>query len=89
MASASGRKTTKGRTNTKSKGRTTKSRANTKGKKRSTRNDVDIAVKNEVALICIFAAAIFLFLCVVQIIHGAAADGIRNFMFGVLDCWHM
>ena len=83
MASASGRKTTKGRTNTKSKGRTTKSRANTKGKKRSTRNDVDIAVKNEVALICIFAAAIFLFLCVVQIIHGAAADGIRNFMFGV------
>ena len=83
MASASGRKTTKGRTNTKSKGRTTKSRANTKGKKRSTRNDVDIAVKNEVALICIFAAAIFLFLCVVQIIRGAAADGIRNFMFGV------
>ena len=83
MASASGRKTTKGRTNTKSKGRTTKSRANTRGKKRSTRNDVDIAVKNEVALICIFAAAIFLFLCVVQIIHGAAADGIRNFMFGV------
>ena len=83
MASASGRKTTKGRTNTKSKGRTTKSRANTRGKKRSTRNEVDIAVKNEVALICIFAAAIFLFLCVVQIIHGAAADGIRNFMFGV------
>ena len=39
MASASGRKTTKGRTNTKSK-----------GKKRTARKDVDIAVKNEVVL---------------------------------------
>ena len=45
MASASGRKTTKGRTNTKSK-----------GKKRTARKDVDIAVKNEVVLICIFVA---------------------------------
>ena len=72
MASASGRKTTKGRTNTKSK-----------GKKRTTRKNVDIAVKNEVVLICIFAAAIFLFLCVAHIIHGTAADGIRNVMFGL------
>lgn len=72
MASASGRKTTKGRTNTKGK-----------GKKTSARKDVDIAVKNEVALICIFAAAIFLFLCVIHAIHGAAADGIRNGMFGI------
>ena len=72
MASASGRKTTKGRTNTKSK-----------GKKRTARKDVDIAVKNEVVLICIFAAAIFLFLCVTHIIHGTAADGIRSAMFGV------
>lgn len=80
MASASGRNTTKGRTNTKSKGRKSTS---TKRRKNSARKDVDIAVKNEVALICIFAAAIFLFLCVVRVIHGAAADAIRNAMFGI------
>jgi len=67
MASASGRKTTKGRTNTKAK----------------KRKDVDIAVKNEVMLIAIFAAAIFLFLCVIHVIKGSAAEWIRSAMFGV------
>lgn len=56
MASASGRKTTKSRTNTKGK------RTNTSKKKGNQRKDVDIAVKNEVVLIAIFAAAIFTFL---------------------------
>ena len=79
MASASGRKTTKSRTNTKAKGKkTTSSRT-----KKSQRKDVDIAVKNEVVLIAIFAVAIFTFLCVVGAIHGTAANGIREFMFGV------
>ena len=47
------------------------------------REDVDIAVKNEVMLIIIFAAAIFLFLFVANIIHGSAASYIRNMMFGL------
>lgn len=80
MASASANKNTKSRTNTSTKGRKTTS---TKAKKRPVRNEVDVAVKNEVALIIIFAAAIFIFLCVVNLIHGAAADGIRNIMFGL------
>jgi len=40
-------------------------------------------VKNEVMLIVIFAAAIFIFLCVAGIIKGTASNGIRNVMFGV------
>lgn len=80
MASASANKNTKSRTNTSKKGRKTTS---AKGKKRPVRKDVDVAVKNEVALIIIFAAAIFIFLCVANLIHGAAADGIRNVMFGL------
>lgn len=77
MASASGRKTTKSRTNTKGK------RTNTSKKKGSQRKDVDIAVKNEVVLIAIFAAAIFTFLCVINVINGNAANGIHDFMFGI------
>lgn len=44
---------------------------------------MDIAVKNEVMLIIVFAAAIFIFLCVANIIHGSAAEGIRDVMFGL------
>lgn len=80
MASASGRKTTKGRTSTNTKRKTT-----TKARKRkgSTRKNVDVAVKSEAMLIAIFALAIFIFLCVVGVIQGAAAAAIKNFMFGV------
>ena len=83
MASASGRKTTKGRTSTKGK-------TNTRGKKKTSskgkvtrRKEVDIAVKNEVMLIAIFAMEIFVFLCVIGIIQGTAAIAIANIMFGV------
>ena len=79
MASASGRKTTKSRTNTKTKGK----KSTTPRRKKSQRKDVDIAVKNEVVLIAIFAVAIFVFLCVVNAIHGTAATAIRTFMFGM------
>lgn len=74
MASASGKRTSKSRTNTNK--RTTK---NTTKK----RNNVDIAVKNEVMLIVIFAVAIFIFLCVTGLIQGAAAGGVKNIMFGI------
>ncbi len=77
MASASGRKTTKSRTNTKGK-RTTSSRG-----KNNRRKQVDIAVKNEVVLIAIFALAVFVFLCVINAINGSAANAIQGFMFGV------
>lgn len=92
MASASGKSTSRSRTNTKnstskstSKG-TRKTTSSARGKKapsRTSRQHVDIAVKSEVVLIIIFAAAIFMFLCIVGLIHGAAASGISNVMFGV------
>lgn len=74
MASASGKRTTKSRTNT--------SRRTSKNTRKQ-RNQVDIAVKNEVMLIVIFAVAIFIFLCVTGLIHGTAAGGIRDLMFGM------
>ncbi len=81
MASASGRSTPKSRTNTaKGKSKNTRRSTNTRGKKRK---HVDIAVKNEVMLIVIFAIAIFTFLCVTGIIHGTAAGGIKDVMFGL------
>ncbi len=81
MASASGRSTPKSRTNAaKGKSKNTGRSTNTRRKKR---NHVDIAVKNEVMLIVIFAAAIFTFLCVTGIIHGTAAGGVKNVMFGL------
>ncbi|MDE6620699.1 MAG: DNA translocase FtsK [Lachnospiraceae bacterium] len=92
MASASENSTSRSRTNTKSgasKGTSRGSRktsSSTKGRKASaktSRRNVDIAVKNEVMLIVIFAAAIFVFLCITGLIHGAAATGISNAMFGV------
>lgn len=78
-SSASGRKTTKSRTNTKGK------RTGTSASKRrkTKRKNVDIAVKNEVSLIAIFAIAIFVFLCVINVIQGRAATGIRHMMFGM------
>ena len=92
MASASGNSTSRGRTNTKkstskstSKG-TRKTTSNSRGRKapaKKARKNVDVAVKSEVVLILIFAAAIFMFLCIVGLIHGAAATGISNVMFGV------
>ncbi len=66
--------------------RAKKSNAKGSAKKRSSnrkREQVDVAVKNEVMLIVIFALAIFLFLCVTGIIKGTAANGIRNVMFGI------
>lgn len=92
MASASGKSTSRSRTNTKnstskstSKGtrKTTSSARGKKASSRTSRQHVDIAVKSEVVLIIIFAAAIFMFLCIVGLIHGAAASGISNVMFGV------
>ena len=88
MASASGNSTSRGRTNTNkntSKG-TRKASSSTRKRKTSSkasRKNVDIAVKNEVMLIVIFAAAIFTFLCVIGVIRGAAATGISNAMFGM------
>lgn len=73
MTSASKKNTSKSRTNTKAKGR----------KKQPVRKDVNVAVKNEVLLIAIFAAAIFLFLCVINVIQGTAAEFVRKFMFGI------
>lgn len=73
MTSASKKNTSKSRTNTKAKGR----------KKQPIRKDVNVAVKNEVLLIAIFAAAIFLFLCVINVIQGTAAEFVRKFMFGI------
>lgn len=81
MASASGKSTSKSRTNTnKGTSKNTRRTTNTRGRKR---NNVDIAVKNEVMLIGIFAVAIFIFLCVTGLIHGAAASGVRDIMFGI------
>lgn len=81
MASASGRSTSKSRTNArKGTSKNTGRNTNTRGKKRK---NVDIAVKNEVMLIVIFAMAIFTFLCVTGLIHGTAASGIRDIMFGM------
>lgn len=92
MASASGKSTSRSRTNTKSgsskstsKGtrKTASSARNKKSTSKNARKNVDIAVKSEVMLIVIFAAAIFMFLCIIGLIHGAAATGISNAMFGV------
>ena len=90
MASASGKSTSRSRANankgtTKNTGKratgtSTRKTANTQS---GGRKDVDMAVKNEVMLIGIFAIAIFVFLCVTGLIHGAAANGIRNAMFGL------
>ena len=93
MASASGKSTSRSRAttnkgtakNTKNTGKrttgtNTRKTADTRG---GARKDVDMAVKNEVMLIGIFAIAIFVFLCVIGVIHGAAANGIRNVMFGL------
>jgi len=77
MASASGNSTSRSRSKGTSKG--TRKKRTTK----SARKNVDSAVKNEVMLIIIFAAAIFMFLCITGLIHGAAATGISNVMFGV------
>lgn len=88
MASASGNSTSRSRTNTtkaasKSTKKTTSGTRSKKVPAKATRKNVDIAVKNEVMLIVIFAAAIFTFLCVTGLIHGAASVGIRNVMFGI------
>ena len=88
MASATENRASRSRTNTKkSTSRSTakgsrKTSSKAKGRK-AARKSVDIAVKNEVMLIVIFAAAIFIFLCITGIIKGAAATGISNAMFGI------
>ncbi|MDE6052886.1 MAG: DNA translocase FtsK, partial [Lachnospiraceae bacterium] len=87
MASASGNSASRSRTNTKSTSKgTRKTTSNSRSRKtsaKSTRQNVDIAVKSEVMLIIIFAAAIFMFLCIIGLIHGSAAIGISNVMFGL------
>lgn len=91
MASASGKKSSvsrasngKSTSRSKSTGARKTSASNTRGRKKSVkRNEVDIAVKSEVMLIIVFAVAIFAFLCVINLIHGAAAEGIREVMFGI------
>ena len=88
MASATENRASRSRTNTKkSTSRSTakgsrKTSSKARGRK-AARKSVDIAVKNEVMLIVIFAAAIFIFLCITGIIKGAAATGISNAMFGI------
>ncbi|MDE7265930.1 MAG: DNA translocase FtsK [Lachnospiraceae bacterium] len=93
MASASGKSTSRSRAtankgtakNTKNTGKRTTgtNTRQTVDSRGGARKDVDMAVKNEVMLIGIFAIAIFVFLCVTGLIHGAAANGIRNVMFGL------
>ena len=88
MASASGNSTSRSRTNTtkatsKSTKKTTSGTRSRKAPAKAARKNVDIAVKNEVMLIIIFAVAIFTFLCVTGLIHGTASVGIRNVMFGI------
>lgn len=87
MASAAGNGTSRSRTNTrKNTSKNTKKTSGTRSKKSSakvTRKNVDIAVKNEVMLIVIFAAAIFTFLCVTGLIRGTASTAISNVMFGL------
>jgi S-DNA-T family DNA segregation ATPase FtsK/SpoIIIE len=92
MASAAGSNASRSRTNsTKSTSRSTsgnskKTSSGTRKRttaKKNTRKSVDIAVKNEVMLIVIFALSIFTFLCVTGLIHGTAATGISDIMFGI------
>lgn len=77
MASASGKNGTRKSTKAKSKA------SSQRGKKKNVKKDVDIAVKNEVLLISIFAIAIFTFLCVIGVIQGTVANMIQYFMFGL------
>jgi S-DNA-T family DNA segregation ATPase FtsK/SpoIIIE len=84
MAQSSGSNATRSRKNTsKSNTNRTSTTGSRKSQGRNTRNTVDVAIKNEVMLIVIFAVAIFAFLCVVGIIHGAAATAISNILFGL------
>ena len=83
MASASGRKPTKSRTSTKGKTNARSKKTTSRKGKGIRRKEVDVAVKNEVMLIAIFAMAIFVFLCVAGIIQGRAAIAIANVMFGL------
>ncbi len=78
--SASGKKTTKRRTTNSSKKKTNSA---SKRKIQQTRKEVDGAIKGEVLLIGIFAAAIFVFLCVIGVIQGKAAEFIQSAMFGI------
>lgn len=86
MASASGNSTSRSRKKARRGApnsiRRTSARTGSR-KKHSTRKNVDIAVKNEVMLIVIFAVAIFIFLCVTGLIGGSMCTGIRNVMFGI------
>ncbi len=88
MASATENRASRSRTNTKKStsrstaGSSRKTTSKARGRN-AARKSVDIAVKNEVMLIVIFAAAIFIFLCITGIIKGAAATGISNAMFGI------
>lgn len=82
MATASGKKTTrsKGKTST---NRATKQAANNRRKNTQNRESVDSAVTNEVILIGIFAAAIFLFLCNINVVRGDVGEFIKSILFGL------
>jgi S-DNA-T family DNA segregation ATPase FtsK/SpoIIIE len=54
-----------------------------KSTKNNSRKTVDVAVKNEVMLIVIFAVCIFSFLCVTGITKGTATTAISNVLFGI------
>jgi S-DNA-T family DNA segregation ATPase FtsK/SpoIIIE len=54
-----------------------------KSTKNNSRKTVDVAVKNEVMLIVIFAVCIFAFLCVTGIVQGTATTAISNVLFGI------
>lgn len=76
MASTTKKNTSRAKSNSKKNN-------NSNRKRKTVRKEVDVAVKNEVILICIFAMAIFLFLCSISVINGAAANFIRQIMFGL------
>lgn len=83
MATASGKKTTRARSNSSTKRTTSKQAANNRRKKVQNREHVDSAVTNEVILIGIFAAAIFLFLCNINIIRGDVGEFVKSVLFGI------
>ncbi|MBD5547336.1 MAG: DNA translocase FtsK [Lachnospiraceae bacterium] len=69
-----------------SAGRKSSGRGNTQGKTANSRNTksepMDVAIRNEIILIALFAAAIFLFLCNFGI-AGVMGNTISNIMFGI------
>lgn len=74
---------TSGKNGTKNNAKGKKKPTSQNNNKKTTRKEVDVAVKNEVLLISIFAIAIFVFLCVIGVIKGIVATAIQDAMFGI------